>query len=317
MLKTGISWKEGIAVAKWVVMGAAAVDTVVRVPHLPKPDEIVYPESIGRYPGGSSANVAVGLSRLGESVSFLGKIGDDESGKIIAESFQKDGVLVSYLKTEPGKSSGGAFIAVDAAGERVIISLGGTTLYESWDELDPAAFDGMEGLYIGETFSEVGCKATLLAEEKKAPVFFGPGGIMCGYGLDYLGGVVKKTDYLLVNLPEALSLSGCKAKEDAITRLLEAGAKNVLLTEGKRGAGCYSREKSCFVPSYAVRAVDTTGAGDSFTAGFLSGTLHGWSVEKSLKFGSACAAAAIQKMGARSSMPTWEQVSEFDREKGQ
>ena len=301
--------------AKWVAMGAAAVDTVVKVSHLPEPDEIVYPESIDRYPGGSSANVAVGLSRLGDSVTFLGKIGDDEAGKIICESFQTDGVITDYLKLEHGKRSGGAFVAVDTNGERVIYSLGGTTLYESWDELDMAAFDGMEGLYIGETFSEVGCKAAFFAKGKKVPAFFGPGGIMCSYGMEYLSGVLQATDYLLVNLPEAFSLSGCQTKEDAIRRLLDAGVKNVLLTEGKNGAGCYCRENRHFVPAYSVHAVDTTGAGDSFTAGFLNGTLRGWSVERSMQFGSACAAVAIQKMGARSSMPTRKRMSEFDREK--
>jgi len=301
--------------AKWVAMGAAAVDTVVKVSHLPKPDEIVYPESINCYPGGSSANVAVGLRRLGDSVTFLGKIGDDESGKIICESFQTDGVITEYLKLENGKRSGGAFVAVDTNGERVIYSLGGTTLYESWDELDVDAFDGMEGLYIGETFSEVGCKAALLAKEKKVPVFFGPGGIMCSYGREYLSSILQATDYLLVNLPEAFSLSGCQTKESAIRCLLDTGVKDVVLTEGKNGAGCYCRENSYFVPAYSVRAVDTTGAGDAFTAGFLNGTLRGWPVERSLRFGSACAAAAIQKTGARSSMPTWKQMSALDREK--
>ena len=145
--------------AKWITMGAAAVDTIVKVPHLPKADEIVYPLSIEQHPGGSTANIAVGLSRLGETVAFFGKAGDDANGKVICDSFREDGVDTTYLKIEKGNSSGGAFIAVDEDGERVIYSLGGNTLYERWDEIDPAAFDGVEGLYIGETFDEVGVEA--------------------------------------------------------------------------------------------------------------------------------------------------------------
>lgn len=294
--------------AKWITMGAAAVDTIVQVPHLPKPDEIVYPLSVEQYPGGSTANIAVGLSRLGETVSFFGKAGDDANGKVICDSFRDDRVDTAYLKIEPGNSSGGAFIAVDADGERVIYSLGGNTLYERWDEIDPAAFEGVEGLYIGETFDEVGVEAAKLAHRHGAKVFFGPGGIMCSYGLEYLGVVLAETDYLLVNLPEAKMLSGCDTKEAAIECLLKAGAKNLILTEGKNGAGCYNAEGFCVVPALRVKAVDTTGAGDTFTAGFLHAMSMGWPTEQALRYAAACAATAVQSVGARSSMPTAAQM---------
>ena len=296
--------------AKWITMGAAAVDTIVQVPHLPKQDEIVYPLSIQQLPGGSVANIAVGLSRLGETVAFLGKAGDDANGKVILDSFRDDGVDTAYLKIEPGNSSGGAFIAVDEDGERVIYSLGGNTLYERWDEIDPASFAGIDGLYIGETFDEVGVEAAKLAHKHGAKVFFGPGGIMCSYGLEYLGVVLAETDYLLVNLPEALMLSGCEDKTSAIQTLLATGVRNLILTEGKRGAGWYTKNGHTFVPAFSVKVVDTTGAGDTFTAGFLHAVTLGWSAEDALRYASACAATAVQAVGARSSMPTAAQMEQ-------
>lgn len=297
--------------AKWITMGASAMDTILKVPHLPKADEIVFPISIDQLPGGSTANIAVGLSRLGEEVAFFGKAGDDEAGRIIAESFRADGVDDTYLAIVPGNRSGGAFIAVDTEGERVIYSLGGNTLYESWDQIDTKAFEGLNGLYIGETFAEVGAEAAKLAHEKGAAVFFGPGGIMCGYGMDYLAPVLKETDYLLVNLPEAKTLSGCEDKESAIKTLLAAGVKNLVLTEGRRGSGCYNAEGARTAPAFSVEAVDTTGAGDSFTAGFLSATIGGKAVEESLLFGAACAAQTVGAVGARSALPTRAQVEDF------
>ena len=296
--------------AKWITMGAAAVDTIVKVPHLPKADEIVYPLSIEQYPGGSTANIAVGLSRLGERVAFYGKAGDDANGKVISDSFREDGVDTTYLKIEAGNSSGGAFIAVDEEGERVIYSLGGNTLYERWDEIDPASFKGVEGLYIGETFDEVGVEAAKLAHQHGATVFFGPGGIMCSYGLEYLGVVLEHTDYLLVNLPEAKMLSGCDTKEEAIERLLAAGARNLILTEGKNGSGCYNKDGAITAPAFPVKAVDTTGAGDTFTAGLLHAFSKGFPVEEALRFAAACAAQAVQVVGARSSMPTAAKMEE-------
>ena len=294
--------------AKWITMGAAAVDTIVKVPHLPKADEIVYPLSIEQHPGGSTANIAVGLSRLGETVSFFGKAGDDANGKVICDSFLADGVDTTYLKIEKGNSSGGAFIAVDEEGERVIYSLGGNTLYERWDEIDPASFDGVEGLYIGETFDEVGVEAAKLAHKHGATVFFGPGGIMCSYGLEYLGTVLAHTDYLLVNLPEAKMLSGCDTKEAAIETLLNAGAKNLIMTEGKHGSGCYSKSGCITAPAFPVKAVDTTGAGDTFTAGLLHAFSAGMPAEQAMRFAAACAAEAVQVVGARTSMPTAAQM---------
>ena len=294
--------------AKWITMGAAAVDTIVKVPHLPKADEIVYPLSIEQHPGGSTANIAVGLSRLGETVSFFGKAGDDANGKVICDSFREDGVDTTYLKIEKGNSSGGAFIAVDEDGERVIYSLGGNTLYERWDEIDPAAFDGVTGLYIGETFDEVGVEAAKLAHKHGATVFFGPGGIMCSYGLEYLGPVLQHTDYLLVNLPEAKMLSGCNTKEAAIEKLLCAGAKNLIMTEGKHGSGCYSKYGCITAPAFPVKAVDTTGAGDTFTAGLLHAFAQGMPAAQVMRFAAACAAEAVQVVGARTSMPTAAQM---------
>ena len=308
------------------------MDTVVRVPHLPKKDEIVYPLEIQHLPGGSAANVAVGLSRLGEAAAFFGKCGDDPAGAQIRESFNEDGVNTAGLIEKPGARSGGAFIAVDEAGERVIYSLGGEALYTDPDELDPDAFEGLTGLYLSEVFTDVALRAAELARRQGAKVFFGPGGIMCSYGLAELAPIIAVSDCLLVNGPEALTLAGCDEKEEAVRRLLEAGAGSVVLTEGKAGAGYYSREAvsdddshpgkssgepadlsiaAIHVPALDVPAVDTTGAGDTFTAGFLKAASLGLDSKDSLSFAAACAARAVQAVGARSSMPYLADVADF------
>ena len=310
---------------KWIVLGAAAMDTVVRVPHHPKKDEIVYPDSIEYLPGGSSANVAVGLSRLAESAAFLGKTGDDAAGAAIRQSFLDEGVDVSGLLVRPGGRSGGAFVAVDAEGDRVIYSLGGEALYETPEELDASAFSGITGLYIGEAFGGVAVRAAELAHAQGADVYFGPGGIMCSYGLSDLSEIIEVSDYLLVNLPEALSLSEKSDKDSVIDCLFSAGAKYVVLTEGKAGAGCYAHRgeagnpeeafasadwEKIFVPALEVKTVDTTGAGDSFTAGFLKARSLGCGMKESLMFAASCAAKAVQSLGARSSMPHLDEVED-------
>ena len=300
---------------KWIILGAAAMDTVVRVARHPQKDEIVFPSDIQYLPGGSAANVAVGLARLGEAASFFGTCGDDDAGRLIRESFLTEGVDVSGLKVKTGSRSGGAFVAVDDTGERVIYSLGGDALYTDPAELDRSAFDGLTGLYLSEVFTDVALTAADLARAQGAKVYFGPGGIMCSYGLDELAPVIAVCDCLLVNKPEALTLSGCGDKEAAIRRLLKAGAKAVVLTEGKAGAGWYTADAagqilSVFVPAFSVPVVDTTGAGDTFTAGFLKASALDLPPKEALAFAAACAAKAVQSVGARSSMPTLADMAE-------
>ena len=300
-----------LGVANIAVLGAAALDTIAKVDKFPEADQIVFPLSINRYPGGSTANIAVGLKRLGLKTSFLGKIGGDTEGSLIKEDFIREGVDTSYLEIEQDSLSAQAFIAVNRSGERVIYSLGGTALYDKDAEIDQVDFSGFSGLYIGEVLNNIGIKVVNSAQEFEIPIFYSPGGIFCGLGLEQIGYIVKNCDYLLLNLPELKILSGCDNKDDAIQKLLTYGARNLIVTEGVLGSGYYSRDSSFFAEAFKVEAVDSTGAGDSFTSGFIMGIYAGYKMEKCLKLGNACAAFTVTKMGARTAMPKLSEVINF------
>ena len=302
---------ESAAAEKAELIANGATDQVGEIKTINQTTTLDYSfDKTGMYTVVAAGLDIAGNHRTTKSASFgYLKAGDDANGKVIVDSFHADGVDTANLKIEAGNSSGGAFIAVDEEGERVIYSLGGNTLYETWSEIDPASFEGVQGLYIGETFDEVGVEAAKLAHQNGATVFFGPGGIMCSYGLEYLGVVLEHTDYLLVNLPEAKMLSGCDTKEAAIKKLLEAGAKNLILTEGKHGSGCYNKDGFITAPAFPVEAVDTTGAGDTFTAGLLHAMTEGFEIQQALRFAAACAAEAVKVVGARTSMPTAEKMA--------
>ncbi len=297
--------------AKIAVLGAAALDTIVKVDRFPNADEIVFPLSINKYPGGSTANIAVGLKRLGLETSFLGKIGTDTEGSSIKEDFIKEGVDTLYLYIEKDSTSAQTFIAVNNSGERVIYSLGGTALYDQEAEIDKVDFSDFSGLYIGEVLSNIGLKVINKAKEFKTPIFYSPGGIFCELGLEQIGYLVKNCNYLLLNLPELKLLSGCNNKDDAIQKLLNYGACNLVVTEGVLGSGYYSKDSSFFVKAFDVKALDSTGAGDSFTSGFIMGIYAGRKIEECLKLGNACAAFTVMKMGARTAMPRLSEVINF------
>lgn len=293
------------------LLGAAAVDTVVKVESFPGIDEIVFPISINKYPGGSTANIAVGLKRLGLDTVFLGKIGGDEDGKFILNEFIKEGVDTSKVLTVMDERSAGAFIAVNNSGERVMFSLGGAALYDRASEIGSMEFQELDGLFIGEAFPQIGALAGKRAKESGAKVFYSPGGLICRYGLDYIMEMLESCDYLFLNLPEAYILTGCTDKAKAVEKLLCSGVHNAVITEGSKGAGFYSSTDNIFIEACKAEAVDTTGAGDSFTAGFIKGIYMNYGTAKCLKLGNACAALAIGRLGARSSMPNFDEVIEY------
>jgi ribokinase len=297
--------------ARIAVLGAAALDIIIKVKEFPQKDCIVFPISKDICPGGSTANIAVGLKRLGIDSVFLGKVGEDRNGEIIIREFLKEEVETTHIIVEKDGETAGAFIAVDNSGDRMIYSLGGKPLYEKKDEMNLVNFDGLDGIYIGEVLPDIGALAEQMAKDRGIKVFFNPGTISSYYGLDNLQELIKGCDYLFLSLPELINLTGCSDKQEGIKKLLDMEVPNLIITEGSRGAGFYSKKEEVFIPAFKTEVVDTTGAGDSFTSGFIKGIYSGFEIGECLRLGNACAALAIQKIGARSSMPVWEEAAKF------
>ncbi len=283
-----------------LVLGAAAMDTVARARSFPKTDDIVSAESVLHIPGGSAANVAVGLSRLGADVSFLGTVGADADGDAIAAAFDDERVKTAHLLRIPDGRTAGTFIAVDSSGERIMFSLGGDAVYTRVSQLDGIDFS-VDALYIAEAFSEVGAAAAARVLEKGGRVFFAPGGVMCGYGLDKLGPLVQICGTMIVSLPELKSLTGRSDVRAGADALFSAGARELVITQGAHGAGFYTKRGFMFAPAVSANVVDTTGAGDAFAAAYLFSELRGDPPRARLMFANRCAAFAVSHVGARTS----------------
>lgn len=283
-----------------LVLGAAAMDTVVRVREFPVTDGIVFPEEVLRLPGGSAANVAVALCRLGADVSFLGTVGADADGAAIRQAFLDEGADVSGLLALPGGRTAGAFIAVNAKGERVMYSLGGDAVYTDGSQLDGADF-ACGALYIAEAFTEVGLEAAKRAKSHGAKVFFAPGGVMCGFGLNELLPLLQAADTVLLSEPELRLLTGEADASSGAYALFAAGAKAVAVTQGARGASLFLPDGCVFVPAEKASVADTTGAGDAFAGAYLFAELRGDAPKERLAFASRCAAYAVARVGARTS----------------
>ena len=295
-----------------VAVGAAAVDMVARVDRFPEPDEIILVKSFERLPGGSTANVAVALARLGVSVGFLGKVGGDENGRLLLEDFERHGVDASRVIVAEGERSASTFIAVDSEGRRVIYALGGKALLESSEEVDLDYLLSSRIAYVGEAFPEVMLGALQSAKEKGIGVVYAPGGVFCSFGLDFIRPLLELADVILLSRRELETLTGTEDVSAGIRSLNSIVAGDIVVTAGEEGSIVATRSGLSRVPALRPqKVVDTTGAGDAFAAGLVYGLLQGWSLSESAKFGSAVAAIKVASEGPRGGLPTAEEALRF------
>ncbi|RLG46618.1 MAG: hypothetical protein DRN90_06235, partial [Thermoproteota archaeon] len=250
-----------------VAIGAAAIDLVVKVKRHPAPDQIVFAEEFGEFPGGSTANVAVALAKFGVKVGFLGKVGKDRYGEMLLNDFRREGVDVSRVIIEGSARTAATFIAVDQEGKRIIYSLGGKALLESPEELDLPYIMKSRIIYVGEAYPKVVAGALSSARERGITVISNPGVNFNLFGEDAMN-IVKTSDLVIMSSKEISLIS--KDLENGARYLLQEGPRAVIVTLGSAGSLLIRQEAIPEkVPAFRTKVVDTTGAGDVFTAGII------------------------------------------------
>lgn len=291
------------------ILGGAAVDWVAEVDALPRKDSIALAHTYRRFAGGSAANVAVGLARLGYRTGFVGKLGDDEYGQWLLQAFADDGVDTGALLVERGRQSASCFIAVDAEGERMIVAIPGASLLEDVTELDMEYLHRARMLYVGPAYPRVAATAMRVLHRGGGTVFYAPSGAWGPEGLASIRPLVEHADVLLLSRTEAEALLGPCSPAQTVRTLQQAGARIVIETLGLEGATILAAGDPTAVPAFPVSDVrDTTGAGDAFAAGLIAGFLAGLDWGAAARMGCATAALKIVHLGARSGLPSPEQV---------
>ena len=294
-----------------VVLGAAAIDLVARVDKLPGSDEIVFAKEYARYAGGSGANIAAGLAKLGRTVAFLGKTGDDESGEWLLKNMNDSGIDTQAMEMVPGGKSASCFIALDDQGNRAIYALGGSALLENVDELDLPHVTGSRVICICDAYIPVAAAAAEAARNKAITVFFIPGGLMVTLGLKKLSPILQNTSVLVVSRNEADLLIGDCSPGEAGLALREAGPEIVVVTLGADGAIIVGEDGTEMVPAQDTTVIDTTGAGDAFSAGLIHAYLDDLAWSDALEKGCAMAAIKISYFGATSGLPNKMELERF------
>lgn len=273
-------------------IGASNLDYILKVPSFVKEDSEMFIEEINTSPGGSALNFAVNLSRLGIRTGLLTRLGNDASGKLIADKLNQEGVDTSHC-TKINEKTGMAFISVDDYGKRSIYSFPGANAKldlkkEEIDYIKSAKLIHLAGVYW-EIAGEVAKYASNLS--------FSPGSLLSSYGVDKLKKVIKRTEFLFLNQREVNILTNYNLDEGA-QLLLDEGASKVIITLGNAGAKFYTKDNTFTAPTKKIKALDSTGAGDAFAAGFIFKYLQGEDSKESLEFANQIASSCVKFFGA-------------------
>ncbi len=290
-----------------VGVGYTALDYLGIVPHLPREDTKLEVRDFTIQGGGPTATARVTLRRLGLATAFVGKVGDDGFGARMLEELRAEGVDVGSVVIERGASSQFAFIMVDAAtAARTILWTRGSVSRLAPGEADLDLVASARALFIDDLEPAAALEAAGRAGDERIPVLIDAGSLREG-----VRELLPRSDYIIASEHFAGRISGGADLGRALEALMRFGPKAAAITLGARGCVAFAEGKSIEVPGFAVRAVDTTGAGDVFHAAYLFGVLQGWDTLRCCVFSNAVAALKCRALGGRAGIPTFREAVEF------
>ena len=291
---------------KVIDFGSMNLDYVYHVDHFVLPGETLGVSVQHINAGGKGLNQAIALARAGASVFMAGCVG--EGGESLVRLLEEDQIDTSLVRPVE-ELQGNALIQVDPKGENAILLYAGSNACITPDQVEETLALAEPGDYL-VLQNEISCLKEILekAPEKGLEVVLNPSPYEDGLKELNLGAA----RWLLVNEIEAKSLSGEEDPEKAWQSIHAAYPKtHVVLTLGSRGAWCFTPEEQFFQPAIPVKAVDTTGAGDTFTGFFLASLMQGLPLKECM-YRAACASSIeVTRPGAAPAIPTMREVEAF------
>lgn len=287
-----------------LAFGAVNVDRQVRVDWIPGPDGETSGREVERTPGGSAANFAVGMARLGLRSGLVARVGNGPSGDFLLRALRRERVDLRGVRRVRG-DSGRVTALVDRKGERALIVEPGVN--DGWRTLPSSVpFQGVRWLHLTSFACSEGegpLRAQIAAARLcRGRVSLDPGNLYAARGERGLRPLLRRVAVLLPSEEEMGRIAGGEAVAGA-EALAEQGM-TVAVKMGARGCFATNGRESVRLPSLATKVVDTTGAGDAFDAGFLFGRLGGFPLKECALLGSVAAASCVAEPGAWAGLPT-------------
>jgi sugar/nucleoside kinase (ribokinase family) len=258
--------------------------------------------------GGLAATGATAIARLGGSVELWGITGDDHHGQMIRTELERDGVDISQIRVVPGMRSPCSFIEVDAdTGERTIYGSGfGVRPDDLETYFDPARAKSAKAMLVTSFIPNVAIQAAQYLHEA--------GGYVVADLFRVDGPVAEMVHHVDAIIMPEFSVEPMVGSFDipaALNKLAELGSSMSAITVGPEGCYYLAEGVVYHCPAFKIKAVDTTGCGDSFHGAFTYSLAQRWNQHEAVRFSSAVAAVKATKLGGRSGLPTMAAVREF------
>lgn len=312
-IKNPISSKERKMQGKVCILGSFNVDIVAKVERFPKGGESLLALGCALGPGGKGANQAMAASRAGAKVHFVSKVGKDQFSQFAYDHLSSSDIHSFTLYQSELEPTGNAIIYVSQQnGENMIAIYPGANQTITYDEVTAIAGELSDSdvllVQLENNFNAT-LNAIKLANTFGIRVILNP----APYSGDALH-CLKYVDVITPNETEASLLSGVEVTDlasakEAAQRIVELGAKQVIITMGARGALILAGEQFQYIPAFPALSIDTTGAGDAFNGAFAAAISTGQTIAQAATYAAAFASLAVEREGA-ANMPKHQQVLE-------
>jgi ribokinase len=299
---------------KILVIGSTNVDFLIKSDKLPSFGETVTGGVFMQNFGGKGANQAVGAARAGGDVTFITCLGEDLYAEELLRSFKRDGIDTKYIFKDKESATGSALIMLDKEGNNYLAVAPGSNY-----KLTPAHIDQALEVFLEAEMivmqMELAPGTTYhvfeLAKKYGKKVLFN-----LAPAMTFNKDVLKQVYAFVVNEVEASMVTGLKVETDdeirnAASALLAMGPPVVVITLGSNGSFIATADFSQYVPSYKVKAVDTTAAGDVYCGSLAFALVEGKTLAEAVRFAGAAAAISVTRLGAQPSAPRREEIEDF------
>lgn len=298
-----------------LVVSSANMDMVMNVDFVPAGGQTVIDNGSYSYvPGGKGANSAVAFSRLGAKCVFLTKLGADANGDTLLSLYKAEGMDVSYIKRDSTIGSGLAAILVEKTGQNRIIVFPGANSKIELDTVSSAIASKPDALYMQfEINYDAIIHAAREASKAGIPIFIDAGPANKDFPLNKL----PRVTVFSPNESETEAFTGIVPSDEehcraAAMKLLElVDSEYIIIKLGGRGAYIFDGEKGIIKPPFDMPVVDTTAAGDAFTAALTLEYLRSGDILSACDFANAAGSITVSRHGASSSIPNEKEVMDF------
>ncbi len=307
-----------------ICLGILVADLVGRpLDDVPPPGRLALVDEMSLHAGGCAVNTGTVLARLGFPVEVVGKVGRDPFGDFLVGELARRGVGSRGVARDDHAGTSASMVIVDSSGERRFIHYLGANAALTADDVDHALFETAAVVHIGGALVLPGLDGRPMADLLRAARAAGALTTLdtvwddTGRWMELLRHALPETDVFLPSRAEARELTGERDPVAMARALQAAGARTVAIKMGAEGCVVVDAGGDWFhVPAFVVDAVDATGAGDAFVAGFLAGLRQGWPLERCAELGNATGALAVMGLGAAGATRSMEETLAFVEETG-